>query len=78
MKRWLFSLGILVAFLAVALWVGPGQALIGAGGFLGVYLAMGAGNKEARKVEEYRRQWLGKRQGQPSSSPDDEKPSADN
>jgi hypothetical protein len=76
-KNWLFFVAILVAFLLVALWVGVGQALVGAGGFLGVYIAMGAGNKGAREVDEYRRQWLQKRKGQPPRSGDEQAPPND-
>ena len=66
MKSWLIVGCIgLAGSLAVFLWLGPGEALIGAGVFPGVFVGAGAGNKKARKVEEYRNQWLRKRQGNP-------------
>jgi hypothetical protein len=76
---WLIVIGIaLVGCLALSLWLGPGQGIIAAVIFIGTYAAMGAGNKKAREVDEYRREWLSERQEKRHPSPDNqEPPSAD-
>lgn len=64
-RRRVGTIGVILAaavlaavLLAVRHWYVPGGILAGVGAGVGAFLGVSAGNKEARKVEEYRRQWL--------------------
>ncbi|WP_299170016.1 hypothetical protein [uncultured Arthrobacter sp.] len=65
--------GILGASLFLGL--DSGTALIGIGCALGAYLGVSWGNKQAKKTDAYREQWLNKRKN-PSSkvAPDNQAP----
>lgn len=67
MMSGLFLMGSgVVGFLAVSLWLGPGQAHVGTAIFLGAVVGVSSGNLKAREADEYRSQWLQMRQAKPS------------
>ncbi|GEM_PF-4693861 len=65
--------GVGVLVILVSWWLGNAYWLVGLGSGLGVWLGVRWGNKKAREVDEYRKEWLAKRSGtQPPAGAEDE------